>query len=126
MRKVLPFAPFAVTTHHYFYFYKIAFSFTLFDKNHSCTIFCPQYCDVESEDVKMETSPNNNDITNTVNSAALKRTTCKSERVTQSCKADKDKAKPNRIDHILKPDYWLSSDELFETLRLIETQFPSI
>ena len=25
MRKVLPFAPFAVTTHQYFYFYKIAF-----------------------------------------------------------------------------------------------------
>ena len=83
-------------------------------------------CHVESEDVKKETSPNNNDITNTVISTASKRTTCKSERVTQSCKADEDKAKPNRIDHILKPDYWLSSDELFETLTLIKAQFPSI
>ena len=58
-------------------------------------------CHVESEDVKKETSPNNNDITNTVNSAASKRTTCTSERVTQPCKADEDKAKPNRVDHIL-------------------------
>ena len=58
-------------------------------------------CLVESEDKKMETSPNNNDITNTVNSAASKRTTCTSERVTQPCKADEDKAKPNRVDHIL-------------------------
>ena len=39
MRKVLLCAPFAVTTHHYFYFYKIAFSFKLFDKNHRCIFF---------------------------------------------------------------------------------------
>ena len=38
--------------------------------------------------------------------------------VSQPCKADEDKAKPDRVDHILKPDMWLSSDELFETLSM--------